>query len=620
MQLAIEHLGESIAIVDAEDRLVVSNRQFRALNGNTRLVEPGHLYEDHQRAGMALGNYPEAVGREEEWLAKRLALRRAGGTMELKRQDGRWMQVTDQRLPDGGMISFGLDITAHKEAELTLAKSERRFRDFAEAGLDWFWETDAQGRYIWFSDSVERVGGAKPQWHYGKKRTDLAAKTQNLEVEPWKSHLRVLERHEPFRDFRYERAGPNGTNWLSVSGLPYFDPDGDFAGYRGSGTDVTQKVLAEQQASTARELLLSALENLGEMICLTDAEDRILISNRQFVEFNAAVAEFTTPGRKYDEHLRAGIALGLFPDAIGREEPWLAERLALRRTPQGPRERRRQDGRWLLVGDQLLPDGSIITFGLEITERKRAEEALRNINTELELRVGERTTQLEATNRELEATNRELESFSYAVSHDLRAPLRAVTGFSNILLKDTASTLSEDGRRYLGIIDNNARRMGNLIDALLSLGKISRLALNKAPVDMTRIASEACEELRAAWPGARINLSPLPMGQGNEILLKQVFVNLVGNALKYSANKPDPRVQLRAEAGRYIVSDNGVGFEMAYADKLFKPFERLHSEREFAGTGIGLAIVKLILERHGGVIEARGTPGEGALFSFTLGE
>ena len=612
MRLAIEHLGEAISITDAGDRIVLGNRYFRELNGNTRLVEPGHLYEEHLRAGIAIGNYPEAIGREEEWLAERQALRRAGGRMILRRQNGKWLQVTDQRLPDGGVISVGLDITASKEAELSLRASERRFRDFAEAGLDWFWETDAEGRYIWFSDSVERIGGAKPEWHYGKKRTDLAAASYDLSVEPWKSHLETLERHEPFRDFRYERAGPNGNNWLSVSGVPYFDESGAFAGYRGSGTDVTQIVEAEKRERESRNLLGSALENLGEMICLTDRNDRIVLSNRHFVEFNAEVAEFVAIGCRYDEHLRAGIERGMFPDAIGREEAWLTERLALRRSPKGAVERRRQDGRWLLVDDQVLPDGSVITYGVEITERKLAEETLRNNNAELERRVAERTAQLEASNRELE-------SFSYSVSHDLRAPLRAVTGFAKILLQEEGSKLSAEGRRYLNTIDSNGRRMGELIDALIALGRYSRIELNKASVDMVRLAREVRDELAPNWPKAVFTIGPLPPAQGNETLLKQLLLNLIGNALKYSAHVAEPRIVLRAEGNRYVISDNGVGFDMEYVGKLFQPFERLHTEREFEGTGIGLAIVKLIVERHGGQVEARSAPGEGATFSFTLG-
>ena len=477
LRFAIEHLGESIAITDAEDRIFVANRAFRELNGNTHLVEPGRRYEEHIDAGIALGNYPDAIGREAAWLEARLERCRSGGQIEVKRHGGTWLQVTDQRLPDGGMIHFALDVT-----------------DIKKSG----------------------------------------------------------------------------------------------------------------------ELLRQALENLGEMICLTDAADRIVLANRRMLDFNAPVAEYLAAGRGYDEHLRAGIRLGLFPDAEGREDAWVAERMSYRRTSRGPVERRRQDGRWLVVDDQVLPDGSIISWGVEITEAKRAEQALRNINVDLERRVAERTAQLEASNRALE-------SFSYSVSHDLRAPLRAVTGFSKLLLDQEGPKLSPEAQRYLGVIDANGRRMGNLIDALLALGRVSHEELNKAAIDMGRLAQEVADELAPSRPGARIEIGPLPPALGNATLLKQVLLNLVGNALKYSANVPAPRVEVRAEGGRYVVSDNGAGFDMAYVDKLFKPFERLHTEREFEGTGIGLAIVKLIVERHGGRIKASSTEGGGASFSFTLG-
>lgn len=505
------------------------------------------------------------------------------------------------------------DITERKEAEFALLESEGRFRDFARASADWYFETDAQGRFTWISETIEQASGDKIANIVGKNRIGLISRGGDLEQEPWASHLAALARHEPFRDLRYSRRWPRGVRWISSSGVPRFDKDGAFIGYRAIGSDVTERVEAEQRARQAEQRLFAAIQNLGELITLTDAEDRIVFSNRIFLEFNARVAEYLLPGRHYVEHLRAGVALGLFPESAGREEAWLDERIAQRHSPTGPVERRRQDGRWLLVEDQTLPDGGVITFGVEITERKRAEEALRNINIDLERRVAERTV-------ELETSNRELESFSYSVSHDLRGPLRAVTGFARILLQEEAAKLSGDGRRYLANIDASGRRMGELIDALLALGRYSRVALNKTQVDMAGLAREAGAELAASWPAAQVVVGPLPSVPGNALLLKQVFLNLVGNGLKYSANVAEPRVEIRAEGNRYIVSDNGVGFDMAYVDKLFQPFERLHTPEEFEGTGIGLAIVKRIVERHGGRVEARGAPGEGATFSFTVGD
>ena len=205
------------------------------------------------------------------------------------------------------------------------------------------------------------------------------------------------------------------------------------------------------------------------------------------------------------------------------------------------------------------------------------------------------------------------------MSHDLRAPLRAVSGFANILMQEEGARLSPEGRRCLGVIDANARRMGELIDALLALGRLTRHVLESAPVEVEAIARAVCAELQPAFPNARIELSALPPAKGDATLLTQVFVNLVANALKYSWKVASPCVEIGAEGPTYFVRDNGAGFDMAYADKLFKPFERLHSEQEFEGTGIGLAIVKLIVERHGGRVWAESAPDRGATFRFTLG-
>jgi PAS domain S-box-containing protein len=616
LSAAIEHLNESIAIVDAEDRIVVANRYFRELNGGTHLVEPGHRYEEHLRAGIPLGNYPEAAGREEAWLAERLERRRRGGTIEVQRQDGKWLQVTDQRLPDGGMISFALDITARKHAEKALRQSEARFRSLADLSSDWYWEQDAELRFVSTSGRESGRGGITAADHTGRRRWELPG--TEIENQTWDEHRATLAAREPFRDVLLKRTGADGAiHYVSISGEPMFDAEGAFTGYRGIARDVTERIVAEKKARAADERLRAAVENLGEMVCLTDAEERIVLANRLFIEFNAPVAEFVAPGRRYDEHLRAGIALGLFPDAAGREAQWIAERMAQRRNPHGPAERRRQDGRWLLVDDQVLPDGGIITFGIEITARKQAEEAMRNINAVLERRVAERTAALETAYRELE-------SFSYSVSHDLRSPLGVIASFAGILARQEAGRISEDGMRLVSVIDENAQRLGRLIDALLELMRMSRHALVPRQLDMAKIAGATCRELQRAYPQARIEVGELPAAQGDETLVQQVYANLVGNALKFSSKAAAPRVEIGAEASDgapvYFVRDNGAGFDAEYASKLFKPFERLHSEAEFPGTGIGLALVNLIVQRHGGRIWAESAPGKGSTFRFTLAQ
>lgn len=250
--------------------------------------------------------------------------------------------------------------------------------------------------------------------------------------------------------------------------------------------------------------------------------------------------------------------------------------------------------------------------------RRRAEEEVRTVNAELEARVRERTAQLEAANRELEA-------FAYSVSHDLRAPLRAIHGFSRILMDECATELSEQARHYLDLVRSNVLQMGELIDDLLTLSRLSRQPLEKQPVAPAELAAEAIAGLRQEMnPASEITVGQLPGCEGDPALLKQVFVNLLANALKYSGKRERPRIEVDAlprqngHATVYYVRDNGAGFDARYAQKLFGVFQRLHRADEYPGTGIGLAIVQRILHRHGGRVWAESELDRGATFYFTM--
>lgn len=226
--------------------------------------------------------------------------------------------------------------------------------------------------------------------------------------------------------------------------------------------------------------------------------------------------------------------------------------------------------------------------------------------------------------RELEAANRELESFSYSVSHDLRAPLRAVNGYAQMLEEDYAGALEAEGRRYLATIRAEAHRMGALIDDLLSFSRLGRGQLRMQPVDVATLARTVFAEIASAHPGRALRLvgGELPAAAGDEAMIRQVLVNLISNAVKFSAPRPEIVVEIGAEAGddmhRYWIRDHGVGFNPRYAGKLFGVFQRLHDSAEFEGTGVGLAIVQRVVERHGGTIRAEGAVNEGACFHFTL--
>jgi signal transduction histidine kinase len=250
---------------------------------------------------------------------------------------------------------------------------------------------------------------------------------------------------------------------------------------------------------------------------------------------------------------------------------------------------------------------------------RRTESEVRQLNHELEQRVARRTADLEAANRELEA-------FSYSVSHDLRAPLRAVDGFSQAALEDYGAQLPEEGRRYLQTIRDGAQRMAVLIDDLLTFSRLGRQPLHKRAIDMTKLAREALGELEELRAGRKIDvrIGEIPWCQGDPALLKQVWVNLLSNAIKYSRKRDAAVIKIgaRRDSGEtvYSVCDNGSGFDMQYAHKLFGVFQRLHRADEFEGTGVGLAIVQRVIHRHGGRIWAEAAVDRGATFYFTVGE
>ncbi len=299
---------------------------------------------------------------------------------------------------------------------------------------------------------------------------------------------------------------------------------------------------------------------------------------------------------------------------IGRGEVW-----------KGEIKNRAKDGTFYWVDTTIVPfltpEGKpwqYVALRNDITQRKQAEDDIRRLNQDLEQRVAQRTGQLEAANKELEA-------FSYSVSHDLRAPLRHIDGFAGLLLKSDGATVSERGKGYLGHITDSAKQMGTLIDDLLVFSRMGRTEMRIVNVDLSRLLDDTLNTVQPDIQGRNIlwTRSPLPTVRGDPPMLRQVFVNLLTNAVKYTRPRDPAEIEIgcrRDTPGEVVifVRDNGVGFEMQYADKLFGVFQRLHRAEEFEGTGIGLANVRRIILRHGGRTWAESTPGLGATFYFSL--
>ena len=277
------------------------------------------------------------------------------------------------------------------------------------------------------------------------------------------------------------------------------------------------------------------------------------------------------------------------------------------------------DGLWISVtSSPLRIDGKVaggISIFRDVTAAKRTDEAIRKLNAELLQRVAER-----------DATNQELEAFTYTVSHDLRAPLRAIHGFVGILLETYAPDLPAEARRYLDRVAANAQHLGHLVDDLLRFSRLGRQPLITRAVDTPALVRSALEQLAPALEGRQVELTvaDLPGCRGDPALLEQVFINLIGNAIKYTQGRVLARIEVAARPGEdgepiYYVRDNGAGFDMQYVHKLFGVFQRLHRSEDYEGTGVGLAIVQRIVQRHGGRVWAEAEVDKGATFSFTLG-
>lgn len=261
----------------------------------------------------------------------------------------------------------------------------------------------------------------------------------------------------------------------------------------------------------------------------------------------------------------------------------------------------------------------------EVERRKEAEEALKRVNDELEVRVAERTRALAEANRKLVEANEELSMFNAAVSHDLRAPIRGIAGLTTAVLEDHGETMDPDAKQLLGRVVESAARMGTLIDALFELSRITRGRIAREGVDLGALASDVVGDLRGADPGRDVHVA-IDEGMtvnGDPALLRALMENLLGNAWKFTRHRAPAEIAVRREISPggtiYRVTDNGAGFEMTKAERLFAPFQRLHTAREFEGHGMGLAIVDRIVRRHGGKIWAEATPDHGATFSFTVG-
>jgi PAS domain S-box-containing protein len=505
------------------------------------------------------------------------------------------------------------DVSARNLTEAALRESEQRFRVLTELSSDFYWEQDEQYRF------TRRVGHVWEQRAYpasevlGKTRWELPA--LNMSAQDWERHRADLEARREFRNLEIERPLPGGedTRWISTNGRPIFDAQGRFRGYRGVGTDITERKRAEEALRDSIQRFRALVELSSDWYWVTDAEHRFTFREGEVLHRMGIPPEADYGKRRWE--------MG-FPNMT--EVDWAAHRALLERREEFRDlllERRSPDGRvnWATISGRPLYDaaGRFLGYhgtGRDVTQQVNAEERLRRFNVELEQKVIERTAALDAANKELEA-------FTYSVSHDLRAPLRAIEGFSRLLEEKHAAALADEARGQLQRVRAAARRMGQLIEDLIALSRIGRSELKKRAVDLTALAKLVARELEAGAPERRIEwrITEGLSAYADPGLARVVLENLLGNAFKYTGKTPQPLIEFgKTAAGEFMVRDNGAGFDPDRSEGLFQAFRRLHAVEEFEGTGIGLATVRRVVERHGGAVRGEGAVGAGAAFYFTL--
>jgi PAS domain S-box-containing protein len=362
----------------------------------------------------------------------------------------------------------------------------------------------------------------------------------------------------------------------------------------------------------ANRFLDSLIENLPVMIAVKDADSlRFVRVNRAFERLLGYSRNQMVGRSALDLFPAEDAAAGIASDRQALERDGVLD-IPEHRVHTATHELRTLHTMKMPIGDAGGRPQYVLVISTDITERQLAEQAIQELNSALVSKAEQLTT-----------SNRELESFSYSVSHDLRAPLRAVDGFAQMLEEDYGAPLDAEGRRYLGVNRGNTTRLGALIDDLLELSRLGRLALAAQEINVESLVHEVVAEALDGRPTVpRVAIGPLPPVRGDRTLLRQVWTNLIANAIKYSGKAAEPRIEVsgRQDAAEnvYSVRDNGVGFNMDYADKLFGVFQRLHRADEFSGTGVGLAIVQRVVARHGGRVWADGKVNGGAMFSFSL--
>lgn len=507
-----------------------------------------------------------------------------------------------------------------EERTKALQNSEARKTAILETALDCVITMDHQGKIVEFNPAAERTFGYQHSQVVGRPLAEVII-PPSLRQKHYQGLARYLATGEgPVLGKRIELTALHADGHefpVELSITPIYT--GGQPLFTGFVRDITERKQAEEALRKSENQLSLVYRHVSDIIFYLavepDEKFRFLSVNPAFSEATG-LAESQAVGKLVQEVIPepslSTVVLPNYREAIRDKKTVQWEEVSV--YPTGTK--------YGIVAVTPIFDANgqctnLVGAVHDITDSRQAEEEIRRLNEELEQKVVERTAQLEAANKELEA-------FAYSVSHDLRAPLRSIDGFSQVVLEEYAPRLDEQGKDYLQRVRAGSQRMAQLIDDLLQLSRVTRSEMHREKVDLTAVAWSITQELQRAHPERKVEfvVAPEVVAEGDPRLLRVVLENFLNNAWKFTGQHPIARIEfgvMDGEDGKvYFVRDDGVGFDMAYADKLFGAFQRLHGSTEFSGTGIGLATVQRIIHRHGGRVWAEGEVGKGATFYFTL--